>query len=443
MKTQNFSRQVRIKSAIVIVVLFSLPTIFNACGDVKLIPTPAASYIDEGSQDTPYTKPALAVRGAMCLMCHAQVHGDVVTDFGFGNPFFLTGERYTMRADAWSSAIVTGKLIVPAASTKSNDSSAPTIKQAIQSVGFQSGVSERQEVFIGSPNEEVITNLTHLPGSTLLMTEWDITAFGIGPTSFIRGLLAQQGPLGDFYFTNPLNSQLWCEGDIILLGPVHFKNLNLKTSAQGCRIYTKNTVFITGPVSYVNSPAEANLQISSSRAIFMGIRDVEIRMLANHAAGLRDAPTAQAETTAASKIYEDRDKIGSALVEDTGPFTVGTCAGRRAGTWRYAQPNLEIKYLDTQLPVATADLASCSIGSAAWAGSTPDGMALRKTIDYHGLVLNAPRVHGRYFGTFTGLVIGEDVIFAIDKFKFQFDPTFDKLTVLPLLKGRILRVTDN
>ncbi len=439
LKTKLYHKAM-IKSLSIIICLLALPVGFVACGDVKLKAVPADSFFDESSSITPYTKPALAVRGAMCLMCHAQIHGDVITDFGNKNPFFLSGERYTMRADAWSSAQVSGNLIVPKGLTNPKDLTSSTIKQALSATGFPSLITERQEVFIGAPTEEVIVNFTHLPEAVLLQSEWDVSAYGIGSNSFVRGLLAQQGPQGDFYFTNPIGKTLWCEGDIVLLGPVHLNNATIKTNAQGCRIHTKNTVFITGPVNYIDSPIEANLQISSARGIFIGLRDLEIR-LDDHAAGIRSAPTAADELASNAKIYEDRDKIGPALIEDTGPFKAGTCAGRRAGTFRYGQADLNWKYLDTKLPVAPADLASCTGGD--WAGSSADGAAARKVVDYHGLVLNAPKVHGRYLGTFKGLVIGEDVIFAITKFKFEYDPTFDKLTVLPLLKGRILRVSDN
>lgn len=442
--THSRYRYAKLKSALLITLLFGLPLSFNACGDVNLKPTPADSSFDEASQSPAYTKPALAVRGAMCLMCHANVNGDVITDFGYKNPFFLAGgdTRYSMRADAWSDATVTGNTIVPQGLTNEKDPSSPTIKQMLAATGFKSPISERKEVFIGAPTEEVITNLTHLPDAVLLISEWDITAFGIGPQSFVRGLLAQQGPQGDFYFTNPINKTLWCEGDIILLGPVHFNNLKLKTGAQGCRIYTRNTVFITGPVSYVESPVEANLQISSARAIYLGLRDIELRLGGDeHAIGIRAAPTADTEKGWDAKIFEDRNKIGPALVEDTGPFRFGNCAGQPSGTFRFGQGDNNWRYLATNLPVAPADLASCS--DQGWAGGNPQATAARKTVNYNGLVLNAPKVHSRYFGTFKGLVIGEDVIFAIGKFKFEFDPNFSRLSVLPLLKGRILRVSDN
>ncbi len=39
-------------------------------------------------------EPALAVRGISCLMCHADIRANVVTDFGFGQNYFLGGRSH-------------------------------------------------------------------------------------------------------------------------------------------------------------------------------------------------------------------------------------------------------------------------------------------------------------------------------------------------------------
>jgi hypothetical protein len=222
---------------------------------------------------------------------------------------------------------------------------------------------------------------------------------------------------------------------------VHFKNLNLATTPAGCRIYTRNTVFLQGDVIYApeNGPAQ-NLQISSARAIFVGLRDIELRMLPEHSVGIRAGPSREGEQTFNAKLIEDRDKIGNLIKEDTGPFKIGSCNGQRAATFRYNNGNVEWRYLSSRQLVSTSEIATCHI-EGDWAGRAADGLAARASHNYTGIVLNAPRVHGRYLGQFKGLVIAEDALFAVDKFKFEFDPIFSSTKVLPLLQGRILRVS--
>lgn len=72
-------------------------------------------------------KPALAVRGAACLMCHAKVDGNLVTDFGYGDSFFFGGHKsdtkvgigkysqgiYSNWTTSWSGAKINGNIVVP------------------------------------------------------------------------------------------------------------------------------------------------------------------------------------------------------------------------------------------------------------------------------------------------------------------------------------------
>ena len=62
----------------------------------------------------------------------------------------------------------------------------------------------------------------------------------------------------------------------------------------------------------------------------------------------------------------------------------------------------------------------------------------RTSIDFSGLLLNAPIVHSRYLGTAKGTVIAEAALFALGYFNFSFDPVFTKVNVLPLIKNPLL-----
>ena len=75
-------------------------------------------------------KPALAGRALACLMCHAKIRSSVITDFGFGDKFFLGGRKsdhahldytsyrenisaFSVWHNSWSGAEINGDLIVP------------------------------------------------------------------------------------------------------------------------------------------------------------------------------------------------------------------------------------------------------------------------------------------------------------------------------------------
>src|SRR5580704_10473901 len=49
-------------------------------------------------------KPALAVRALSCLMCHAQIHSNVITDFGSGDPQFFVGQDPAIATPGWGVA---------------------------------------------------------------------------------------------------------------------------------------------------------------------------------------------------------------------------------------------------------------------------------------------------------------------------------------------------
>ncbi len=63
-----------------------------------------------------------------------------------------------------------------------------------------------------------------------------------------------------------------------------------------------------------------------------------------------------------------------------------------------------------------------------------DAGCREETIDYSHLLLNAPQVHGRYKGSFKGLVIAEFALFRLGSSNFEFDPVFKRVAVLPRLK---------
>jgi hypothetical protein len=431
---------------------------FNNCDNVKLT---KLDSLQQSSVAIPENKLTLAVRGGSCLMCHAVVHGDLITDFGFGQSYFMTRRKYSMNGD-WNNGSITGNVIVPKILVTRDGLGRPvptpqSIKDFLAQVipltasadlnipGIRGSIVERSEIFIGAPNEDVIMNLTRRSDAKLVFEDWDVSIFKVGDLAQISGLVSKQSQTGADYFTNGPDG-IKCTGDIIILGPVLLNEANISTdSTDGCRLYVQKSVFVKGAITYNGSTGETpNLQISSARTIMMGIKGAKTRLedSADGFAGIRQASSVDAEKTFNQKIYDDRDTMIEGL-EEAGPWRACMSPGssRYIGSFDTGTPTEHWEYLDNKNhEVATYD---CSGDDWTLRVSAALKSSTTRTVNYTGLYLNAPKVHSRYLGVFKGVVVAEDAIFALQEFEFQNDTTFNHVPVLPLLQGRVLRVSDN
>ena len=120
-------------------------------------------------------QPALAVRGSGCIMCHASLASSIITDFGYGDPYFFGGstlaptDHTSIYSDestdpAWKYAIRLGpQVIVPYAPTSQLAKvGTPTLaaylsgvisKSTLPAVS-QSQVTEVSSVYIGAPTAD-------------------------------------------------------------------------------------------------------------------------------------------------------------------------------------------------------------------------------------------------------------------------------------------------
>jgi hypothetical protein len=188
------------------------------------------------------------------------------------------------------------------------------------------------------------------------------------------------------YVMNDESKILNCSNaDILVNGPLYLRGLKVAAD-NGCRIYATGTVFIEDGVTYAGEGASQSLQITSSRAIVMGINKARLnnRLLVDY----RGLQLAQLDyLTLANQVMADANAVG---------------------TLRDAQDDY---------------------------GGT------RASIDYSGLLLNAPIVHSRYLGQVKGAIVAEAALFALGAFHFQFDQVFLNTSILPLLKKPILSAT--
>lgn len=375
-------------------------------------------------------KPALAVRGMGCVQCHAQVASNVLTDFGYGDPYYFTGgsspnfswnsgSLYGDHSRAFGTINLQGnQIIVPRAPLPAVVSSAvpgtSTIANYLSNTfgGAPTGtITEVSSVFIGAPSAlQIETGLRLAPGERIKFYVNDNTS------PQMTGLLDK-----GTYVRNDPNAALVCDGDVAIRGPLLLDNLKLNTT-NGCRLYVIGSVFVYGTVTYVNENPNRNLQISSSRTVAMGIGQI-------YKNGVVCEPGDRYDRAAAG--YDgnnyDPDVLLTRYVKF---FTVPSQMTRESN---------DAKALG-QAVLNDRNLIQAGEGILYDASCRPETRAT----GFDRLLVNAPSVHSRYQGNFDGTVIAEYAIMSLQSFKFQFDAVFSnqQVPVLPFLpRSQYLSVT--
>ncbi|MBC7386173.1 MAG: hypothetical protein H7301_08455 [Cryobacterium sp.] len=404
----------------------------TACTPVTAFTTPL-TQIDAPAADTGKVlrslQPALAVRATGCLMCHASVKSNMITDFGLGDSYFLDpgasakadGSYYYNHGFAsWQSGTVEKSLIVPkfmmnrTANNRQMNSVDPSSllteipfadflqKEVVadldanrfgSSMGSMTAnvnkVIEKKSIYIGAPTVEEIAGLApNLSGES---------AFGIAKNAAAGSKISGLSTVGGAtpYTTN--TGKLVCNGDIVVRGILFLNAPTLAAGTQSCRIYVTGSVFLQGAVTYEGGASElANLQISSAKAILVGF---------------------------------NRDTLANRLCLPGTPNAVFT-----------------LPYAFTRGPGTTEEKRrSISNDSARIVGMIDggvDGSGGNHHPRYERMLFNAPEVHSRYSSHFTGAVIAEITLFRIAAFDFGFDSVFEKVDVLPILPRAVLSITD-
>lgn len=191
-------------------------------------------------------KPALAVRGVSCTMCHAKINGTTISDMGYsdGTDNFHLNDNY---GSNWDPQFIQGDILVP--------QNLPSDRVAqLSRITHFGNLIKKSRLYIGAPSPEDIRRAAKLDSSSQI--KW-INSSGSG--------LSPSGAAGVFVNSGTLN----CDGDVAVSGIVHLKNVQVKTQ-KGCRITATGSIFITGGISFVNGSADANLQLISSTAVLFG-----------------------------------------------------------------------------------------------------------------------------------------------------------------------------
>ena len=456
-------------------------------------PRPSSSSSVEASIRS--IKPALAVRGVSCLVCHSQINANVITDFGYGDSWFMDSGSwesegwYSNYFDTWQSASINGQVFIPSANVNTqvylaagtplpgtmklldlfqtpytftqywmqnnfptyNSASNGQIIPMTYAAGFpamsarvnsamtvgiippsdQAAVVEKSQILIQAPQTSDIQGLVPAfaasPG-TVAFQEIRSAEVTLPHTNFI---LAGSGQ--NQYITHPTGDGdlLICYGDVVINGPLFLNNVTIATDANGCRLYVAGTVFIQGVVNYFTANNNSNLQISSSRAILMGLGTT---LVSNYTT---DPTTLRNGTVIASSIIDRLDWINGDIRNPL--VRPGSDYSNAQGLYALAFADANIVNGITLAQQVSQNVVAGNLVDAADPAYTVFvNNVLTNPTNYTAMFLNAPLVESRYLGLFKGTIVSELALFRLGQFNFQYDPVFENISILPLLTGDIL-----
>jgi hypothetical protein len=387
------------------------------------LPTTNPTIVDQPAVNAAIAEfePALAVRAAACITCHAKIGPGFITDFGYGDRYFfgkpgggttfgpfnghIYGDFYGGEPDktGWLTAEIEKQIIVPQAGFDFDLSAAgaklagqyPKTLQAKSLADYlralesqkqnPATVIEKKRVFIGAPSAATLESRFQItPGSGVRFKY--IKSGASSPE--ITGIDLSPGK--DFY-TNI--SDVVCDGDLFIGGSLFLDRATISTQS-GCRIYATGSIFVQNAITYKNlggSVDKTNLQLVSAEAILMGVGDKSCDAASKDSPLSRRLVSGYAVSTFLTREADRRSISPQAFGESI-----------------YAQGKR----------ITVLEDAGCH----------------NDTLGFSRLLLNAPQVHNRYKGQLKGLVIAEFALFRLSKSSFEFDPVFKQVPILPLLK---------
>lgn len=420
-----------------------------------------------------WLSPALAVRATGCIMCHAEIHSNVITDFGFGSPFYFgsgvsssfawnDGSPYgdhesvhtfsdgSVGKGAWANlklfdgqtSVKRAKVIVPLGaqvpSDVQNKLGVQTLKQYIENrLGASSYVSTRQgqvteasQIYIGAPTASKLETrfswsaidegrgFKFIPDSA----GWALSGLNVGV----------QPPPNQLYKTE--GASIVCEGDLMLKGSLLLDNVTIRTRS-GCRLYVTQDVYIYGPIQLYQDNqhdySKRNIQITAGRSILMGLGHLwKNNQHCEH--------PSEDSGYWSYHAHQDYWTQGMNSVQKNA-YTQGVAnSANYRLSYFWGIPNFFLRGVSNPKSLNQQIYQSLvsNMPGAQDAACTPGGRGVR----YERILLNAPLIHSRYAGGIKGSVIAEFALMPLglyenqSRFKFEFDPVFSQVEVLPMLK---------
>jgi hypothetical protein len=368
-------------------------------------------------------EPAVAVRGSGCLTCHAEINSNYITDFGYGSPYFFANLSEKNRvgffnghiygdfiADpgktGWLTAEFKKEIIVPVAPVDFNlekvagntladkkyytealkaSSLAGYLRALENKKDKPAPIVEKTKIFIGAPDVETLESgfgIKHGDNSGIKYIKNDPVK-----SPEIKGI---ESGTDRKYYSN--TGEITCDGDLFIDGMLFIDKPVIDT-ISGCRIYVTGPVFLQKEITYKKSGTKndkSNLQIVSTEAIFLGVGREKCR------------------------DNSKTDPMALRLIKTPALPSLFT----RSAFMKNISPQKQMQALYDKTALVPLEDSSCHDSA----------------IGFSRLLLNAPVIHSRYSGRFKGLVIAEFALFWQGKTRFEFDPLFKEVPILPMLK---------
>lgn len=330
-------------------------------------------------------RPALAVRAMGCIMCHAQINANVVTDFsGFNSAQDFTIDKNPNGLAAWVAyndnqprAQINGMLTVPSSFN------------AIELQGFLNNslntqLQTKSQIIIKYPTADYLLGLL----STVSSPNYPgYEYFPESNSNTLNSITDSLSLINNNYLDN--TKDIHCFGDLVSTKTIYLRNPVIITSKRGCRIYSTKSIIIDGTISLQTTSAgeQPNLQISSAKAILLGLSTQmsgpasPSNMLANYFSRI-------------NAISDPNFKIGGMIKNEF-------------------------------IQSLSSEFESISF----------QAISTQRNQELNGLLLNAPLVISTYTGNFSGSIVADFALVSIGSFTFTFNDIFADQTVpiLPLL----------
>jgi hypothetical protein len=173
------------------------------------------------------------------------------------------------------------------------------------------------------------------------------------------------------------------------------------------------SVFIYGPITFTNANINRNIQITSTKAIAMGLGSVK-------------PGATYCEPNSNYAVYPNDPSYAKGSSLQT----------RFVDMWTnpsyFLRQNGDSKAFGNSV-MAEAALIEAAVGPLYDAACRGEG----RSVGYERIVLNAPVIHSRYQGNVSGTIIAEYAVMSLGEFKFKFDPVFLHEPLFPRLSKKI------
>lgn len=371
-------------------------------------------------------KPALAVRGSGCVSCHATIESNFVTDMGYGDAFFLgkstpayisgyfgfhdnTGHFKSIDMNP-SASVIVPQVSLPAdynvAQLHPEVGSASTLGHLIEKLltfspfarSHNVRVEEKSKIYIGAPSESQIKTAFKVSSEKIKFIK------ELNSSPDLKGIVSKSG-----VFTN--SDVVVCEGDLYLDGTVYFNNLRV-VSNTGCRVYATGSIFVYGPITYVNQQPDSNFQIMSAKSIQMGL-------------GLVEKDGAICETNGWFAEESNRKNFPDSYQDS---LILRQQFDLRTGLVEKARRNFDSVAVANQI-IAEHDSINKIFGNQFDASCRPES----RLVGFDHIMMIAPSIHSRYQGNINGSFVAETALMALGQFKFTYDPVFDRVPIFPFI----------